>query len=254
MKIRLDELMVRCGIAPSRARARDAILRGHVTVNGKPVAKAGAPVDETADVSVDDPGLHYVSRGALKLIAALDEFGVDPVGCRCLDIGASTGGFTQVLLESGANHVHAVDVGHGQLDPKVAADCRVSNLEGLNARDLTLSHIGTPVDLIVADVSFVSLKLALDRALDLARPGARLAALIKPQFEVGRTGLGKGGIVRDPALATAAAEAIADWIAGRDWQVTGLIRSPITGGDGNTEFLIGARRADLVCNDSEANA
>lgn len=242
MKIRLDELMVRRGLAPSRARARDAILRGHVSVDGQPARKAGAPVDEAAAVSAGDPGLRYVSRGALKLIAAFDRFGIDPAGCRCLDIGASTGGFTQVLLERGAEHVFAVDVGHGQLDATVADDDRVSNLEGVNARDLTPATVGAPVDLIVADVSFVSLRLALETALDLARPGASLAALIKPQFEVGRKALGKGGIVRDPALAQAAAEGIAGWIAGRGWPVTGLIRSPITGGDGNTEFLIGARR------------
>lgn len=246
MKIRLDELLVRRGIAPSRARARDAILRGHVRVDGRPASKAGASVDEGADISANDPGLQWVSRGALKLIAALDCFGIDPAGCLCLDIGASTGGFTQVLLSRGARHVHAVDVGHGQLDEAIRVDPRVTNLEGLNARHLKPDQIAEPVDLVVADVSFVSLRLALDRALDMdleiTAPGARLAALIKPQFEVGRKNLGKGGIVRDRQAAQAAADGIATWVSGKGWTVTGLIPSPISGGDGNAEFLIGAER------------
>lgn len=243
-RIRLDEMLVRRGLAPSRARARDAILRGHVTVAGRRVAKAGAPVAGDAEITVDDPALRWVSRAALKLVAGLDAFGVDPSGQACLDVGASTGGFTQVLLSRGAARVTAVDVGHGQLDPAVAGDSRVVAFEGLNARELSPSHVPEPVGLIVADVSFVSLKLALDRALDLAAPGANLVALVKPQFEVGRKALGKGGIVRDPAAADSAARAIADWLAGRGWTIVGLIDSPIAGGDGNREFLLGARRDD----------
>jgi len=243
-RVRLDEILVRRGLAPSRARARDAILRGHVTVAGRNVAKAGAPVAEDAEIAVDDPGLGWVSRAALKLIAGLDAFDIDPAGRICLDIGASTGGFTQVLLSRGAVRVYAVDVGHDQLDPKVAGDARVVAFEGLNARDLTREHVPEPVGLIVSDVSFVPLKLALDRALELAAPGAELVALVKPQFEVGRKALGKGGIVRDPDAARAAATAVADWLEARGWAVLGVIDSPITGGGGNREFLLGARRTD----------
>ncbi|MEJ8571656.1 TlyA family RNA methyltransferase [Microbaculum marinum] len=239
---RLDEAMVRRGLAPSRSRARDAITRGHVRVAGRTVAKAGTPVADDAEIAVDDPALAWVSRAALKLIAGLDAFAIDPAGLTCLDLGASTGGFTQVLLARGAARVVAVDVGHGQLDPAVAADPRVAVFEGLNARDLTDAQVPDPVDLIVADVSFVSLKLALDPALALAKPGARLVALVKPQFEVGRQALGRGGIVRDREAAQRAAEAIADWLRDRGWTIVGLTDSPIAGGDGNREFLLGARR------------
>jgi 23S rRNA (cytidine1920-2'-O)/16S rRNA (cytidine1409-2'-O)-methyltransferase len=241
MRMRLDEAMVRRGLAPSRSRARDSILRGRVTVDGRRADKAGGAVMANAEIHVDDPALEWVSRAALKLTAALDAFGFDPAGKACLDIGASTGGFTQVLLEREARSVHAVEVGHGQLDPDIAADPRVVSLEGLNARDLTADHIAGPVDMIVADVSFISLMQALPAALDLAAPGALLVALVKPQFEVGRKSIGKGGIVRDDEAARATPRVIADWLAERGWTVVGVIESPIVGADGNREFLLGAK-------------
>lgn len=238
---RLDEILVRRGLAPSRARARDAILRGRVSVEGRIIAKAGAPVAANAAIVVEDPALAWVSRAALKLEAALDAFGFDVADHACLDIGASTGGFTQVLLARGAACVHAVDVGHNQLDPSIAADPRVVVHEGLNARDLSREHIPGPVRVVVADVSFIPLRLALGPALALAAADAVLVALVKPQFEVGREGLGKGGVVRDPARADAAVDAVEAWLAGRGWAIAGRIASPIAGSDGNREFLIGAR-------------
>jgi 23S rRNA (cytidine1920-2'-O)/16S rRNA (cytidine1409-2'-O)-methyltransferase len=244
VRIRLDEALVRRGYAPSRSRARDAISRGHVTVDGRPTGKPAARVEEDASITVDDPALEWVSRAALKLIAGLEAFDVDPAGKICLDIGASTGGFTQVLLARGAKRVYAIEVGHGQLDPALVDDPRVVSFEGLNARDLSAEEIPVPVDLIVADVSFVSLKLVLEPALALTGPNAMLVALVKPQFEVGRKLLGRGGIVRDREAARAAANNIADWLTERDWTIAGIIDSPIAGGDGNREFLLGAARID----------
>jgi 23S rRNA (cytidine1920-2'-O)/16S rRNA (cytidine1409-2'-O)-methyltransferase len=245
---RLDIALVERGLAPTRARARDAILRGHVTVNGTLAAKPAMTVDAEAAIAVDDPAAGYVSRGALKLIAALDRFGYSPAGRSALDLGASTGGFTQVLLERGARKVFAVDVGHDQLDPKLKADARVISREGLNARDLTAGDLDTsgadgPPQAIVADVSFISLKLVLPPALRLAADDAWGIFLVKPQFEVGRAALGKGGIVRDPQAGERAAADIAHFLE-RDmgWRIGGVILSPIEGGDGNREFLIGADR------------
>lgn len=231
------------GLVPTRARARDAILRGHVTVAGALADRPAQNVTDDADIRLDDPAAGYVSRAALKLAAALDRFGYSPEGRVALDVGASTGGFTQVLLERGARKVLAVDVGHGQLDPTLAADPRVVSREGLNARDLTAGDLGEPVEAIVADVSFISLKLVLPPALGLAADDAWGVFLVKPQFEVGRAALGKGGIVREAALAERTAAEIADWIATEvSWTVDGVVPSPIAGGDGNREFLIGARR------------
>lgn len=240
-RLRLDEEMVRRGLAPSRSRARDAIRRGRVAVAGRTVDRPSAAVALDSPIAVDDPALAWVSRGALKLIAGLDAFGFDVAGRTCLDIGASTGGFTQVLLARGAARVHAVDVGHGQIDPALAADPRVIVREGLNARDLGPGDVPPPVDVVVADVSFIPLRLALGPALDLAGQGAVLVALVKPQFEVGREGLGKGGIVRDPALAEAAVAAFEAWLGERGWALAGRIVSPLAGGDGNIEYLVGAR-------------
>ena len=240
---RLDIALVERGLTPTRARARDAILRGHVTVGGKLAARPSASVDADDEIGLDDPAAHYVSRAALKLIAGLDRFGYSPNGRTALDLGASTGGFTQVLLERGARRVFAVDVGHGQLDAALAADPRVVSREGLNARDLVAGDIGETVTAIVADVSFISLKLVLPPALALAREGAWGIFLVKPQFEVGRDNLGKGGIVRDAHLGERTAADIATWLeAGTGWRVGGVILSPIEGGDGNREFLIGATR------------
>ncbi|MFO1185200.1 MAG: TlyA family RNA methyltransferase [Bauldia sp.] len=242
-RLRLDQALVVRGLYQTRSRARDAILRGTVRVDGAIEQRPGQMVPYAAVIAVDDPAAAYVSRSALKLAAAMDHFGLSATSAVALDIGASTGGFTQVLLERGASRVYAIDVGHAQLHPRVASDPRVSRLDDTNARDLTPTLVPEPIDAIVADVSFISLRLALPPALALAAPRAWLVGLIKPQFEVGREGVGKGGIVRDQELAHATASAIAEWLAGLpDWTVSGLLPSPIVGGDGNLEYLVGARR------------
>ncbi|WP_112804169.1 TlyA family RNA methyltransferase [Rhizobium sp. SYY.PMSO] len=236
---RLDQLLVSLSLFASRSRARDAIQRGTVTVDGKVVTKPGALFAEDAKIGIDDPAQDYVSRAALKLVAALDHFGLDPQGRRCLDVGASTGGFTEVLLERGAAHVTAIDVGHGQMHPRISADPRVTNIEGLNARNLTAEDIGGSFSFVVSDVSFISLKLALAPALALAEPGARAALLVKPQFEAGRDAIGKAGLLKDPSSAPAVAAQLERWFTeDMGWQSLGLIASPITGGDGNQEFLL----------------
>jgi 23S rRNA (cytidine1920-2'-O)/16S rRNA (cytidine1409-2'-O)-methyltransferase len=236
---RLDQLLVTLSLFASRSRARDAIQRGTVTVNGKIVTKPGALFTEDAQISIDDPAQDYVSRAALKLVAALDHFDLDPRGQHCLDVGASTGGFTEVLLERGAAHVTAIDVGHDQMHPRVEADPRVTNIEGLNARNLTAGDISEPFSFIVSDVSFISLKLALAPALALAEPGARAALLVKPQFEAGRDAIGKAGLLKDPSSAPAVASELERWFTeDMGWQSLGLIASPITGSDGNQEFLL----------------
>jgi 23S rRNA (cytidine1920-2'-O)/16S rRNA (cytidine1409-2'-O)-methyltransferase len=240
--MRLDQLLVLRGLCDTRARARDAILRGHVTVNGRAGDKPGEMVSAEAMLGIEDPAARYVSRAALKLKTGLDLFGFDPAGRVCLDIGASTGGFTQVLLERGAARVIAIDVGHEQMHPKIAGDARVVSLEGLNARDLAAGDLAEVPDVLVCDVSFISLKLALPPALGLAARGACGVFLVKPQFEAGRERIGKGGIVAED-VGLAVADDIRGWLDGRDgWRTVGLERSPITGGDGNIEFLLGAVR------------
>ena len=243
MSQRLDLALVERGLAPTRARARDAILRGPVTVDGAVAAIPALNVEADATILMDDPAAGYVSRGALKPIAALDRFGYSPQARAALDLGASTGGFTQVLLERGARKVFAIDVGHGQLDADLAADSRVVSREGLNARDLAAGDLDEPATAIVADVSFISLKLVLPPALAHAGEDAWGVFLVKPQFEVGRDAIGKGGIVRDPHAGERAAADIAQWLE-RDmgWRVGGVILSPIEGGDGNREFLVGVDR------------
>lgn len=243
-RVRLDQLLVETGAFASRSRARDAILRGTVRVAGAAIAKPGQMVAPDAAIELDDPAQLYVSRAALKLKAALDRFDLTPAGRIALDVGASTGGFTQVLLEGGAAHVTAIDVGHGQMAETVAADPRVTSIEGLNARDLTLTHLdGRHPDFVVSDVSFISLKLALPPALDLAAPGALAVLLVKPQFEVGRAKIGKGGLVTAGDAAECAKD-LAAWLAALPgWQVTGLCPSPIAGGDGNGEFLLAGHKA-----------
>lgn len=237
---RLDELLVARGDFPSRSRARDAIARGAVTVSGKVATKAGQQVAGNTPVEVDDPLRRYVSRAALKLITALDHFGFDPRGALALDIGASTGGFTQVLLQQGARHVIALDVGHSQLDPSLLGDPRITLLEGLNARDLLPADLGgLSPDMLVCDVSFISLKLALPPALHLVAPGASGVFLVKPQFEAGREAIGKGGLLRDPALGERIAADLSAWLdAVPGWRSLGFCPSPIQGGDGNREFLL----------------
>jgi 23S rRNA (cytidine1920-2'-O)/16S rRNA (cytidine1409-2'-O)-methyltransferase len=236
---RLDEALVARGLYQSRARARDGILRGAVQVDGTIATKPAQRVAADAAIAVDDGAGPYVSRAAVKLKHGLRHFGIKAAGLRALDIGASTGGFTQVLLEEGAACVTAIDVGHGQMK---VSDPRVRLIEGLNARDLARHHLDGPVDLITCDVSFISLKLALPAALDLAEPRATLVALVKPQFEVGREAIGKGGLVRAASDAERACQEIAHFLADRGWQVLGLEPSPVTGGDGNREFLIAARK------------
>ena len=239
-RIRLDQLIVARGLADSRARARDAILRGHVTVGGRLADKPGLSVEEDAELAISDPAAAYVSRAALKLVAGLDHFGFDVSNRDCLDIGASTGGFTEVLLQRGASRVVALDVGHGQLHPRIAADPRVDNIEGLNARDLTSADLPFRPEVIVSDVSFISLTLALPSALMLARRPAVGIFLVKPQFEAGRQAIGKGGLV-DEATGRVAAERLRAWLDGREgWRAHDLIPSPILGGDGNHEYLLGA--------------
>ncbi len=239
---RLDQLLVARGLFASRSRAADAIRRGTVGLAGTIVRQPGAMVEVDAAIAVDDPAARYVSRAALKLVAGLDRFALDPAGLTCLDIGASTGGFTQVLLERGAAHVVAIDVGHGQMAAELSNDERVTNLEGINARALSADDLhGHVPQALVSDVSFISLKLALPPALALAEKGAWGLFLVKPQFEVGREAIGKGGLVKDAALAKAAVDDIAAWLEGRSgWRVLGLHPSPLEGGDGNREFLLGA--------------
>ena len=246
MRKRLDQVLVDKSLAPSRSRARDAIRRGLVKVAGQEINKAGCTVDPTLEITVSETaGLGYVSRGALKLGAALDAFNFDPKGCVALDIGASTGGFTEVLLKHGAEKVFCVDVGHAQLHSRLHDDPRVVNLEGFDARKLTSMVIPKPVSALVADVSFISLQKVLPAALKLTCPGAWLVALIKPQFEVGPEGVGKDGVVRDDVLRLAAVTSVCAWLdAEPGWNVHDPIPSPIAGGSGNQEVLLGAHRDD----------
>jgi 23S rRNA (cytidine1920-2'-O)/16S rRNA (cytidine1409-2'-O)-methyltransferase len=242
-KRRLDQRLVAEGLVPSRARAADLIRRGCVTVTGATVLKPGALVADDAPIVVAAGAGDGVSRGALKLEAALHDFGFDPVGRVALDIGASTGGFTEVLLAEGAAKVYAVDVGRGQLHERLRADPRVVSLEATDARNLDAALIPEPVGTIVADVSFISLTQALPAALKRAAPGAWLVALVKPQFEAGREAVGKGGIVRKAEDRERAVVRVRDFLEGEGWIVLGVIPSPIEGGSGNVEFLIGARNA-----------
>jgi 23S rRNA (cytidine1920-2'-O)/16S rRNA (cytidine1409-2'-O)-methyltransferase len=239
-RLRADLLLVERGLFESRAKAREAIEAGLVSADGAVVRKPSDMLDATAEIAAQAP-YPWVSRGGLKLVEGLDHFGVDPAGLICLDVGASTGGFTHVLLSRGAARVYAVDVGQGQLHASLQGEPRVVSLEKTDARDLDANLIPQAPKLVVCDASFISLKLVLAKALDLAAPGARLIALVKPQFEAGRAAL-KKGVVRDAAVHAAVCRDIQDWLASRGWKVLGLTPSPITGGDGNVEFLIGAEK------------
>lgn len=241
---RLDQLLVSKGLFASRSRARDAVSRGTVSVNGKIVTKPSLSFAENVMIEINDPAQDYVSRAALKLVAALDHFKLDPTGHECLDVGASTGGFTEVLLQRGAEHVTAIDVGHGQIHPRVEADPRVTSIEGLNARFLTLDDIDDrKISFIVSDVSFISLKLALAPALDLAVEGALAVLLVKPQFEAGRDAISKAGLLKEPETVPLIAAELERWLVeDMGWVSLGLIPSPIAGGDGNVEFLLGGRK------------
>ena len=238
---RLDVELVQRGLAPSRAQAREAIETGKVTVNGVLATKAGQVVSDGA--LIEAIPLHpWVSRGGIKLAHALDVFKVDPAGRHCLDIGSSTGGFTDVLLSRGARRVVAVDVGSGQLHPRLRDDPRVISLETTDARSLAPDAIIEPPTLLVCDASFIGLAKLLAVPLSLAAPDARLVALFKPQFEVGRENIGKGGIVTDLAATDAAAQALTAWLEQAGWAVEAWTDSPIAGGDGNRERLFLAAR------------
>jgi len=241
-RIRLDQALEARGLLPSRARARDAILRGTVTVNGVVASKPNQQVGPDDNVALDDPAAAYVSRAALKLVAGLDAGAIDPTGRICLDLGASTGGFTQVLLERGAAKVYAVDVGHGQLHERIKDDPRVVSLEGVNGRDLTVELIPEAIGLIVSDVSFVSILKVIDPVLALAAPQAEAVILIKPQFEVGRENVGRGGIVSDESAIAVAVERVIAHFAEAGWERRFAVASPIAGGDGNREIVAGFRR------------
>jgi len=239
-KLRADQLLVARGLAESRTRAQALILAGNVFVGEKRVAKAGDMLAEDAALTVKGRDHPWVSRGGIKLDHGLSHFGFDVAGAVGLDVGSSTGGFTDVLLSRGAARVYAVDVGTNQLAWKLRSDARVVVHEQTNARDLTPEIIPEAVDIVVCDASFIGLAKVLDAALDLARPGARLVALVKPQFEAGREEVGKGGVVRDPQVHERVCNEAAEWVASKGWRVLGVEKSPITGPEGNVEFLLGA--------------
>jgi 23S rRNA (cytidine1920-2'-O)/16S rRNA (cytidine1409-2'-O)-methyltransferase len=243
---RLDILLVGRGLAASRDRARDLIISGAVTVDGQLVQKPAKACAGTSVIEIKPGGNPWVSRAGLKLAGAITGFNeLDVSGCKALDIGASTGGFTDVLLAHGADHVVAVDVGHGQLHQRLAADDRVTVLDDTNARYLTASILPYLPDVIVCDASFISLQKLLPAALGLAKAGARLVALVKPQFEVGKGLVGKGGIVRDPALHQQVVTGVVHWLeTDMHWHVLQTMPSPITGPDGNVEFLLLAKKPD----------
>jgi len=247
VKVRADQLVVARGLAESRTRAQALILAGNVFVGERRVGKAGDLLAEDAELSVKGRDHPWVSRGGIKLDHGLAHFGFDVTGAVALDVGSSTGGFTDVLLSRGAAKVYAVDVGTNQLAWKLRSDPRVVVHEQTNARDLTTDIIPEAVDIVVCDASFIGLAKVLDAALGLARPGANLVALIKPQFEAGRDEVGKGGVVRDEAVRQRVCDdEAADWVRAKGWSVLGIERSPITGPEGNVEFLLGAVKAPLA--------
>lgn len=239
-KTRLDTLLVEKELVSTRARARSLIMQGAVFVDGERVDKAGALVKESSEITIKDSSQKYVSRGGHKLEGALTEFGINVSGSIALDIGASTGGFTDCLLQHGAKRVYALDVGFGQLDWELRNDERVVVIEKLNARYLKPEDIGEKVDTVVIDVSFISLTMVIPPLKDILKPGGALVALIKPQFEVGKGQVGKGGIVRDESKHQEVVDKIKSFLNGLGFTVTGVIPSPILGAQGNKEFLIAA--------------
>ena len=246
MKLRLDQLLVDRGLVESRNRAQALIMAGLVFSGEQRLDKPGQQVAEDCRIELRGQDHPWVSRGGLKLAKALDSFPIPVEGLAAIDVGASTGGFTDVLLQHGAARVYAVDVGHGQLAWKLRQDPRVVVLEKTNARHLTAEQIPEAVDLVVCDASFIGLEVVLPAALALTKPKAWLAALIKPQFEVGKGRVGKGGVVRDPELHREVCERISAWVAGlADWRVHGIVESPITGPEGNVEFLIVAEKGAI---------
>jgi len=238
-KSRLDLLLVARGLAPSRERAQSLILAGKVDVNGRRADKAGAATPVDVEIHVAGPEHPYVSRGGVKLAAALDAFGIDPAGQVCLDVGASTGGFTDCLLQRGAARVYAIDVGYGQLDAGLRQDPRVVVREKVNARTLTSEHVPEPAALAVLDLSFISVRLVLPALLPLLAAGARIVVLVKPQFEAGRAEVGKGGIVRSESVRERVVSEIREFAQGLGLSVVGAVPSPIRGAKGNQEILLG---------------
>jgi 23S rRNA (cytidine1920-2'-O)/16S rRNA (cytidine1409-2'-O)-methyltransferase len=242
-KRRADQLLVEQGLAESRAKAQALILAGLVSTAGRRIDKPGTMFAEDTELTLAGRDHPWVSRGGIKLAFALDHFGIDPAGMAALDIGASTGGFTDVLLAKGAARVHAVDVGRGQLAWKLRQDPRVVVHEGVNARYLSRAEIPEPIDFVSCDASFIGLATLLPAPLALTAERAALVALIKPQFEAGPSDVGKGGVVRDPAIHHAVCERIAAWVGAQPgWRVIGITESPITGPAGNHEFLLYARK------------
>ena len=241
-KMRVDQLLVARGLAESRARAQALVLAGLVFSGETKVAKSGQPIAEDAALEVRGRDHPWVSRGGIKLAHAIAHFGLDPAGAVAMDIGSSTGGFTDVLLSKGAVRVFAVDSGTNQLAWKLRQDPRVTVLEQTSARILTPQQIDAPCDWVVCDASFIGLAKVLDVPLRLAAPHCQLVALIKPQFEVGRGEVGKGGVVRDAVLHKRVCGEVQDWLEGAGWDVQGIVESPITGPEGNVEFLIAAKR------------
>ncbi|HYI65222.1 MAG TPA: TlyA family RNA methyltransferase [Allosphingosinicella sp.] len=242
VKLRADQLLVDRGLAESRPRAQALILAGLVFSGERKIEKAGQGLVPDAPLEVRGKDHPWVSRGGVKLAHGLEHFGWEVAGAVALDVGSSTGGFTDVLLHNGAARVFAVDVGTNQLAWKLRQDPRVVVHEQTNARYLTDAIVTEPVDVITCDASFISLAKVLDAALDFAKPGGRLIALVKPQFEAERAEIGKGGVVRDPAVHARVCEGAATWLTGRGWRVAGVTQSPITGPEGNVEFLIGAEK------------
>jgi 23S rRNA (cytidine1920-2'-O)/16S rRNA (cytidine1409-2'-O)-methyltransferase len=240
MKLRADQLLVSRGLAESRTKAQALILAGSVFSGDKRVAKAGDLLAEDAPLEVKGRDHPWVSRGGVKLDHGLTHFGFEVAGAVALDVGSSTGGFTDVLLRRGAAKVYAVDVGTNQLAWKLRQDPRVVVHEQTNARYLSEEIVPEPVDIVVCDASFIGLAKVLGPALGLARPGAKLVALVKPQFEAGRAEVGKGGVVRDPEVHRRVCDAAAQWVESQGWTVLGVMASPIRGPEGNVEFLLGA--------------
>jgi 23S rRNA (cytidine1920-2'-O)/16S rRNA (cytidine1409-2'-O)-methyltransferase len=239
---RLDLLLTERGLASSRERARALIMAGSVRVDGRLVDKPGAPVPAGSAITVLAADLPYVSRGGVKLEGALSGFGLSVAGLTCLDVGASTGGFTDCLLQHGAARITAVDVGYGQMAWRLRQDSRVHVVERTNIRYMPADLLTEAVDLITIDTSFISLRIVVPAVLKFLKPTGCILPLVKPQFEVGKGEVGKGGVVRDPALHTRVCDEVRGWLEGKGWQVEGVVESPITGPEGNVEFLIYARR------------
>ncbi len=241
-KLRVDQMLVDRGLVESRSRAQALVMAGLVFSGETKIAKPGQQLAEDANLDVRGRDHPWVSRGGIKLAHGLEHFGWDVTGCVAIDVGSSTGGFTDVLLQKGVARVYAVDSGTNQLAWSLRQDPRVIVHEQTSARILTEAHIPEPIDIIVCDASFIGLAKVLERPLNFAKPGARLLALIKPQFEAGREEVGKGGVVRDPAVHQRVCDQVVEWLTAGGWSVAGVTQSPITGPEGNIEFLVAASR------------